>query len=165
MFAKRISRLSAVPSLTRTPVPPLLPAKSHGINLFADPPLLTPNASIFYENTGRGGGALRRPNASYPSKLFRCNTYVPPVNVANKGLTEGLSPLDATLTKNTGGGVPSFPARLSFQAHTCDRLSPYPLFFSCSYALICGFLHSSKIQSLCFQAVPNSFTENMGWWG
>src|SRR5712692_9019100 len=44
-----------------------------------------------------------------PRKSFSCNTYVFPVNVANKRLTVGLSPLDATLTKNTGGRVSNFP--------------------------------------------------------
>src|SRR5882762_1418166 len=37
-------------------------------------------------------------------KSFTCNTYGPPASVANKRLTACLSPLVATLTKNTGVG-------------------------------------------------------------
>src|SRR5260370_9622772 len=37
------------------------------------------------------------------AKFFRCNTSRPSVYVANKGLTQHLSPLDATFTKKRGG--------------------------------------------------------------
>ncbi len=39
-------------------------------------------------------------------KSFSCNIYASPRSVANKRLTVWLSPLDAKLTKNTGGGRP-----------------------------------------------------------
>src|SRR6267143_1233039 len=42
--------------------------------------------------------------AHYSFKSFTCNTYGLPASVANKRLTACLSPLSATLTKNTGGG-------------------------------------------------------------
>ena|SRR5205807_828445 len=72
-------------------------------NLFADPHPLTPVVSIFYENSGgRGCSTLR---LRLRLKSFNRNTYgPPPVNVANKRLTVPLSPLNATVTRNTGEG-------------------------------------------------------------
>jgi hypothetical protein len=46
------------------------------------------------------------------SKPFSCNTSEPPASVANKRLTETLNPLNATLTKNAGGG--EVPRRSGF---------------------------------------------------
>jgi len=40
-----------------------------------------------------------------PANSFRCNTYKPPVITLSKGLTQNLTPLDTTLTKNRGEGV------------------------------------------------------------
>jgi len=42
--------------------------------------------------------------AHFSFKSFTCNTYGLPASVANKRLTACLSPLSATVTKNTGGG-------------------------------------------------------------
>src|SRR5882762_4620175 len=42
--------------------------------------------------------------AHFSFKSFTCNIYGPPASVANKRLTAYLSPLAATLTKNTGVG-------------------------------------------------------------
>jgi len=39
------------------------------------------------------------------AKSFSSNTYEMPVNADSKRLTQNLSPLDATLTKNRGEGV------------------------------------------------------------
>src|SRR5712664_3879881 len=58
---------------------------------------------------------LTPPKSSYPSELLSRQQSAPvsalaatlmdlPASVANKGLTAGLSPLDATLTKNKGEG-------------------------------------------------------------
>src|SRR5216684_2392881 len=55
VFAKRISRLPAVPSLSRIPIPQPLPPKSHGIISFADPHPLNPVVSYRYKNLGGRG--------------------------------------------------------------------------------------------------------------
>ena|SRR6266446_2518093 len=100
--------------------------KSLPFNLFADHHPLTPVTSIFYKNAG-GRGHSRR---FLSPKAFPChaseNSPVSPLaatlmdlpaSVANKRLTVGLSPLDATLTKNRGGTSfkpkGSLPPRLS----------------------------------------------------
>src|SRR5258708_22536403 len=48
----------------------------------------------------------------------------PPVYIANKGLTEMLNPLDATLTKNRGEG--SFRTRRVLNRHLSSRLTLWP---------------------------------------
>ena len=53
--------------------------------------------------------------ASPSTKSFRSNTYKTAVNADSKRLTENLSPLDATFTRNRGEGVAgSVPKRLAF---------------------------------------------------
>jgi len=49
-----------------------------------------------------------------------------PTSVANKRLTEGVSPLDATLTKNGGWGLQLSGEAASKSAPTTTRVSPYP---------------------------------------
>ncbi len=54
----------------------------------------------------------------------------------------------------------SFLERSTFQpsnAQMCFDLSP---FFSHSCALLCSFLHSTKMQTLSFQAIPHSLSKN-----
>jgi hypothetical protein len=126
VFVKRIARSPAVPSPSRIPILPPLSPKSHGINFFADPHPLTPVASIFYKNSGWQGAPPPIPRPPRPihqftlstekqrkcpnSAQFWCN--LSPLDatllslllcVANKELAQYLSPLNATLTKNTGG--------------------------------------------------------------
>ena len=86
---------------------------------------------------------------------------VSPASVANKRLTAGVSPLDATY-KNTGeGGVPNFPARLSLQAGTHPSPTPYPLspFFSYSWALS---YTTALAQLFSSQSVTHSFRRDGG---
>jgi hypothetical protein len=131
VFAKRISRLPAVPSPSRIPIPPPLSPNSHRINLFADPHPLNSAVSYRYGITGGRATVSLRPfnfqlstvnlfppnsfeilpseeitssRALRPRKFFSCNTYGSPASVANKRLTAQLSPLAATLTKNRGWG-------------------------------------------------------------
>src|SRR5580692_395753 len=67
---------------------------------------------------------LTHPNSSHPRPLLSCRQSVPispsaatlmdyAASIANKRLTEKLSPLNATLTKNWGGG----PLLSTFSAH------------------------------------------------
>jgi len=59
----------------------------------------------------------------YCLKSFSCNTYGLLANVANKRLTVSLSPLDATLTKNKGGGVSVMVNQKSNKNHCAERPS------------------------------------------
>jgi len=100
------------------PIPyPQFP-NSNRIISFADPHPLNPAISYRYKNHRGQGGSLA-PQASQPS-TFNFRLSVPPslsplsatlmdspASVANKRLTQLLSPLDATLTKNQGGPRPS----------------------------------------------------------
>jgi hypothetical protein len=58
-----------------------------------------------------------------PRKSFVCNTYELPASVANKRLTEKLTPLPATLTKNRGVGVAAFQ-RFSRSARSTGSAAP-----------------------------------------
>jgi hypothetical protein len=61
-------------------------------------------------------------------KFFRCNAYGPLLCVANKELTQYLSPVDATLTKNIGGGGhPS--ANLRSAPVPNESVAPVPILF------------------------------------
>src|SRR6266852_1314171 len=123
---RRSYRSENVQTCQRSDVLTSFTAKSLPFNLFADPHPLTPVTSIFYKNAG-GRGHSRRflsPNA-FPSHTSENSPVSPlaatlmdlPASVANKRLTVGLSPLDATLTKNRGGTSfkpkGSLPPRLS----------------------------------------------------
>src|SRR6266481_3950395 len=80
--------------LSPSPSPKSFPAIS-----FADPHPLTPATSIFYKNRAGRGHVVR------PLRPLDATLPHPLVCVANKELTQYLSALDATLTKNMGGGV------------------------------------------------------------
>ena len=75
------------------------------------------------------------------------------VCVANKGLNETVSPLDATLTKNRGGGPgPQNVNSLFAQGQLGMNSFVFKLFRT--------LLHSPNTQPFCFQTIPNSFAKN-----
>src|SRR4029077_5335833 len=61
------------------------------------------------------------------SKSSRCNTYGHVVCVADKGLTNRLNSLDATLTENTGWGVSDCNFSTQFASHSHGRKLAGPL--------------------------------------
>ncbi len=110
------SRRALYSSFSFSPKPnldrPACARNSFPLNSFADPHPLTPVASIFYK---KGGGVTTSRVAGPHSARFWCTlnpldaTLLSPlVCVANKGLAQYLSPLNATLTKNTGGRGSSY---------------------------------------------------------
>src|SRR5713226_8170229 len=124
-------RRSPASFLDQSPVPYAPAPKSLSHNLFADPHPLNLYATIFYKNMpGRG---YSRPFdvetfqhadlppflTSLPHYLLTSSSLSPlaatlmdlPASVANKRLTVRLSPLAATLTKNTGGEPPQISHR------------------------------------------------------
>jgi hypothetical protein len=80
-----------------------------------------------------------------------------PASAANKGLTEILTPLDATLTKNRGVG-PS----LTFQRSNVQQ--SVSILFTSLLAL-CALCPKSVSQLYCIQSVPHSFSKKGGIWG
>jgi hypothetical protein len=93
-------------------VPTSLAPNSFALNSFADPHPLTPLESHRFKKGGRGVRcSLSPPPPRIPLSPLRINTYGKPVSVDSKPLTESLSPVDATLTKNRGGGV-NFPTEI-----------------------------------------------------
>src|SRR5712664_2692622 len=70
-------------------------------------------------------------------------TPMPPlVNVANKRLTAGLNPLDATLTKNTGEGCPFFPFWNSpLVSHPCIQALSFHALTHCPFCNSSLFTH------------------------
>ena len=80
-----------------------------------------------------------------------------PASAANKGLTEILTPLDATLTKNRGVG-PS----LTFQRSNVQQ--SVSIFFT-SLVALCALCPKSVSQLYCIQSVPHSFSKKGGVWG
>ena len=80
-------------------------------------------------------------------KFFICNTYEPPASFANKRLTALVTPLNATLTKNTGRGLPEQLA--SHSVPPCLR--GYPV-FHLPYALPSSVSRNSCI---CHSLVPS----------
>jgi len=75
------------------------------------------------------------------------------VCVANKGLNETVSPLDATLTKNRGGG----PGPQNVNSLFAQELLGMNSFV---FKLFRTLLHSPNTQPFCFQTIPNSFAKN-----
>ena len=64
------------------------------------------------------------------------------VNVANKRLTAGLNPLDATLTKNTGEGGPFFPFWNSpLVSHPCIQALSFHALTHCPFCNSSLFTH------------------------
>jgi hypothetical protein len=83
-------------------------------------------------------------------KSFSCNTYGSLRKcVANKRLTVWLSPLDATLTKNTGWG-PSASGGFQLPSSLATTLKFFLFIF------LRTLLHSRKSQLFYFQAIPHS---------
>jgi hypothetical protein len=92
--------------------PPSIPTSmrpnSHGIISFADHHPLNSVLSYRYKNMGGRGEAISRspsPCFPLPLSLLVATLMGPLVSVANKRLIEMLKPLNATLTKNRGGGL------------------------------------------------------------
>src|SRR5216683_3341642 len=109
------SRRALYSSFSSSPKPnldrPACARNSFPLNLFADPYPLNPVVSIFYKKAGGRGNLLVSSEAPQPAQFrcnvspFRINTYRVPTSVDSKPLTRIVSPLDATFTKITGGGV------------------------------------------------------------
>jgi hypothetical protein len=83
---------------------------------------------------------LTPPKSSHPTQFLSRQQFTPvsllaatlmdfPATVANKRLTAGLSPLDATLTKSTGVGAPSFDVP-TLRPSDSSILGPLDLSFS-----------------------------------
>jgi hypothetical protein len=103
---RRSPRSPNVGTCQRSNASTCLDLKSHGIISFTDPHPLTPSESYRFKNSaGRVYSPCLNP--------FSCNIYGLPASVANKRLTAWLSPLHATLTKNTGG-TPNSPGKEEF---------------------------------------------------
>src|SRR5579863_9352450 len=79
-------------------------------------PALLPLRKIFHAN-------VPAYLESQLAKSFSSNTYEMPVNVDSKRLTQNLSPLEATLTKNRGEGV-------------SQHASPHPAILSALFIFI-----------------------------
>src|SRR6266478_736268 len=146
--------------------------KSLPFNLFTDPHPLTPVTSIFYKNAG-GRGHSRRflsPEAlpchaskNSPVSPLAATLMDLPASVANKRLTVGVSPLDATLTKNRGVhpssqkvlSLRAFPAVGRSNVSTCKRFNVFPnhplsIIYALSYTTGDTYL-------LFFQSLAHSF--------
>src|SRR5438874_13672409 len=93
----RSLRFSAI-SCARNP----LTSNPFPLTLLSDPHRLNPAVSISYKN--RGGKGSRHSSAHVPT-LLKSTLARQSASVANKRLTSRLSPVDATLTKNMGGGA------------------------------------------------------------
>src|SRR5712692_3560640 len=116
VFAKRISRLPSVPSLSRTPIPPSLSPNSPGIISFADPHPLTTIESYRYKNIGGRGTrsvvqTFRRADVPYPPKSFTCNTYGSPRKCCKQKTYGPAKPFRCNTYKKPGVGGTATPAR------------------------------------------------------
>jgi hypothetical protein len=124
----------------RNSVPYLQFPNSHGIISFADPHLLNPVTSYRYKNhRGRGAatniqtckcaicipdgvaGPSNLTSRPIPLSPLSATLTKIPISVDSKRLTGKLSSLDATLTKNTGGGGYITQARTSFSPRLIPR--------------------------------------------
>src|SRR6266478_1866248 len=176
---RRSYRSENVQTCQRSDVLTSFTAKSLPFNLFADSHPLTPVTSDFYKNAG-GRGHSRR---FLSPKAFPCHTSEnspvsplaatlmhPPASVANKRLTVGLSPLDATLTKNRGVhpssqralSLRAFPAVRTFKrfdVQTFQRVSQPSPFLSIIYALS---YTTGDTYPLFFQSLAHSFHRDGG---
>ncbi len=176
---RRSYRSENVQTCQRSDVLTSFTAKSLPFNLFADSHPLTPVTSDFYKNAG-GRGHSRR---FLSPKAFPCHTsgnspVSPlaatlmdlPASVGNKRLTAGLSPLDATLTKNRGVhpssqralSLRAFPAVRTFKrfdVQTFQRVSQPSPFLSIIYALS---YTTGDTYPLFFQSLAHSFHRDGG---
>src|SRR6266436_746800 len=125
--------------LSTSPSPKSFPAIS-----FADPHPLTPATSIFYKNRAGRGHVVR------PLRPLDATLSHPLVCVANKELTQYLSALDATLTKNMGVGRLNRSTISFWILRAGSRASPFPL----------GCLHLQRVLSLrILKFCPRSLPE------
>jgi len=158
VFVKRISRRSPrsgnVQTCQRSDVVTSFTPNSHRIISFTDPHLLTTAVSYRYKITG-GEGVSQA--ATFSPTLPPVNPLTAtlmdlPASVANKRLTVWLNPLDATLTKNRGGG-PAFLGGMPSNPHSGTHLTVayLPLFSITSTMPI--------LQLLSFDGLPS----NGGW--
>src|SRR5260370_20956476 len=79
-----------------------------------------------------------------------------PASVANKRLTVGLSPLDATLPKNRGEGSPTPPARLPLSWHLIRlafRPIPIPYALSPFLSYSCSTLLHTATRTTLFHSI------------
>jgi len=135
-------------SVLRSPRP--LPAKPHGIILFADHHPLTPLESYRFKNTLRKECSRRsRSPKSFPCHRSK-NSPVSPA-IATDPRTALSNPC-VCHTSETPGGYSQALRRLL-------NLSPL---FSNSCALFCAVLQKSETQLLFFHGLPHSFTKTRG---
>ena len=155
VFVKRISRRSPrsgnVQTCQRSDVVTSFTPNSHRIISFTDPHLLTTAVSYRYKITG-GEGVSQA--ATFSPTLPPVNPLTAtlmdlPASVANKRLTVWLNPLDATLTKNRGGG-PAFLGGMPSNPHSGTHLTVayLPLFSITSTMPI--------LQLLSFDGLPSN---------
>src|SRR5882762_4565414 len=110
------------------------------------------------------GGQIHCPLPAIALSPLVATLTDPLASVANKRLMIRLSPLDATLTRNRGSGLPHSGTRHSSLAtHHSPLQSSSLLSHSC--ALFCTFLHWRKTQPVSFQSLPHSLFKNTGGWG
>src|ERR1700687_5433254 len=89
-----------------------------------------------------------------PHEFFRCNTYVFPRKCCKQKTYGRTKSFRCNIYKNTGEGVPNFPARLSLQAGT--HPFPYPLSPLFSYS--CALSYTTALAQLfSSQSVTPSF--------
>src|SRR5712692_762624 len=92
-----------------TPIPCPVSPNSHGINIFADPPPLTPIESYPYKNIGGRGRrsdvqTFRRADVPYPPKSFSCNTYGSPRKCCKQKTYGPAKPFRCNTYKKQGAG-------------------------------------------------------------
>jgi hypothetical protein len=119
--------------------------KSLRLNLFADPHSLTPFPSIFYKKGG-GEGVTSDVHTFGPSdwQMLLSHLDATPlsihVSVDSKWFTGNPSPLDATLTKNTGVGV-SERSAFNLQTSNVPSVPLQPTAFGATIPKDTRFLH------------------------
>jgi len=137
------------------------PRKSHGITSFADPHPLNPVEPYRYKIRGSGGFFCS--SDFRPSNFHRLGPLSPlaatlvdlPASVANKRLTARLNPLDATLTKNTGVGLPdSGTLHSPLATRRCTQVL--------SFHTLPHSFAPRKTQLFCFQSIPHSLLKTPG---
>src|SRR5258708_4082500 len=126
--------------------------------------LLTPSKS------SRPSQLLYRQHCA-PVSPLAATLMAQPASVANKRLTVGLNPLDATLTKNTGGGSPTFQRGcltmlapvIAFRP-TPHSLPRIPFLFTLLRTLL-RFFALIKNSTLLFSISSALFAKNTRGWG
>jgi len=120
--------------------------------MFARPAVLLtpPRSSAFLDQ-------LLSYKHSSPVSIFRINTYRRPTSIDSKELVEHLNPLDATLTKKTGEGLPNRPRPLTSTPNS-SPLFIQPLYFHC----LADFFSLTKRRASLFSSRSELFSKTPG---